>query len=813
MRSNISVRIIKQLGVPTTRYIRRLALSAHGRIHPRPPPPTVASAHGCLRHRFAIMPVSRTCFLKILLAVGCFGITLCVHASEANGTHHSSDPQRQPVALTKEEINGGWGLVIEGQGLASVRQSAPLQIELWDQTAETYTSFHRGYDSVVSQEGGWVGWGVVEASPGLRFSFEDRWTVHGSTLRLNREVKVSGTFDGGFRSSITMEPHQPKTWQDVEWFSPGMIYGNFAHLRDNSHGAGNYYQPGDYAVWIREDRMPAPLMSARFADGSTLSVLNSAPNGATTHEEGNDFSHASRADARFQFGAIGAQEDKDSLQVGYLFPGSEGQISYGRKSSEHATAHAAWRRRYHPTQHGFTHRYEVSFQFGHAKDFNEFIAHSWRWAWTTLEPKVNPQNLDAVWRHVVDVIAENTLEVENRAGTQIISSAIPGQKEREITKSIMGFIGYALGSAEMMLAESTRDATPRGAELRRKAEKSIDSFLRIPLAPPAGEGFFHKSGEYATSQGGYKTEHPLFLRCFTDDLKSLMRSYEDEQRAGRTHANWIVWVRQFADWLLTKENREGGFIRSWMPRTAEVVSDSPTGSFMVVPFYAQLYRITGERKYLDVAVRTADFAWNQGQNAGRFVGGTIDNPDVIDKEAATISLEGYLALHDITREPRWLERAQAAAAMAETWMYIWNVPMPEDSPADQLQWKRGVPTTGLQLIATGHSLVDAYMAFDVASFAKLYRLTGDKHYLEVAAILLHNTKAMIELPDRPLGLRGPGWQQEHFCFSLPRGVGRHQFWLPWVSVSQLRGMKDLRTQDPELYRQLAALARPTPANP
>ena len=72
---------------------------------------------------------------------------------------------------------------------------------------------------------------------------------------------------------------------------------------------------------------------------------------------------------------------------------------------------------------------------------------------------------------------------------------------------------------------------------------------------------------------------------------------------------------------------------------------------------------------------------------------------------------------------------------------------------------------------------------------------------------------MIELPDRPLGLRGPGWQQEHFCFSLPRGVGRHQFWLPWVSVSQLRGMKDLRTQDPELYRQLAALARPTPANP
>ena len=713
-----------------------------------------------------------------------------------------------PVPQGKKNTDGAWGLVVEGQGLASVKQPFPLQIEVWDEKAGTYTALHGAYRSFDLQDGRWMGRGVVEGAHGLSFAFEDQWSVAGPTLRLNRTVKVSGNFAGGFRSAATFEFAEPVKWPDVEWFSPGMIYGNFAHLRNNSYGAKNYYQPGNYAVWIREDRMPAPLMSARFADGSSVSVLDSAPNGATTHAEGNDFSHASRADARFQFGAIGAQEGGATIQLGYLFPGSEGQISYGRKSSAEAAAQAEWCRRYHPLQDGFTHRYEVAFTFDQTASFNEFISDSWRWAWQTLRPKVNPQNLDAVWRYVVDVLAENTLEFDDRAGTQIISPAIPGQKEREVPKTIMGFIGYALGSAEMMLAASTEDHTARGAELRRKAEKAIASFLRIPMAPPAGEGFFLKTGGFATSQGGYKTDHELFLRCFTDDMKSLMRAYEDERRAGREHPEWIAWVRQFADWFLTQENPNGGFIRSWMPRTAEVVSASPTGSFMVVPFYAQLYRITGRKEYLDVAIRTADFAWNQGQNVGRFVGGTIDNPDVIDKEAATISLEGYLALHAITKEPRWLERAQAAAAMAETWMYIWNVPIPDDSPAEELQWKRGVPTTGMQLIATGHSLVDAYMAFDVASFAKLYRLTGDRHYLEVAAILLHNTKAMIELPGRPLGLRGPGWQQEHFCFSLPRGIGRHQFWLPWVAVSQLRGMKDLRTQDPELYRELAALTHP-----
>jgi hypothetical protein len=209
---------------------------------------------------------------------------------------------------------------------------------------------------------------------------------------------------------------------------------------------------------------------------------------------------------------------------------------------------------------------------------------------------------------------------------------------------------------------------------------------------------------------------------------------------------------------------------------------------------------------LDAAERAGDFGWRMSQSESRFVGGTIDNPDVIDKEAATISLEGYLDLQDATKDRRWLQRARTSGDIAETWIYTWNVPMPADADDAKLHWKRGVPTVGLQLIATGHSLVDAYMAFDVGSFARLARLTGDPHYLAVARILLHNTKAMIALPGRPLGLRGPGWQQEHYCLTLPRGVGRHQEWLPWVAVSQLRGINDLIAVDPRLYEQLAASA-------
>jgi uncharacterized protein YyaL (SSP411 family) len=217
-----------------------------------------------------------------------------------------------------------------------------------------------------------------------------------------------------------------------------------------------------------------------------------------------------------------------------------------------------------------------------------------------------------------------------------------------------------------------------------------------------------------------------------------------------------------------------------------------------------MHRLTGDGKYLAAALRAAEFCWNNGQSQGRFVGGTIDNFDVLDKEAATLSLEAYLLLFETTGERKWLDRARVAADIAETWIYLWNVALPADADNGRLHWKRGVPTAGLQLIATGHSLVDAYMAFDVDEFARLYRHTGDEHYRDVARLLLHNTKAMVALPAHPHDLRGLGWQQEHYSLAPPRGQGLHRLWLPWVATSQLNGIFGLMEFDPKLFKRLAS---------
>jgi hypothetical protein len=111
---------------------------------------------------------------------------------------------------------------------------------------------------------------------------------------------------------------------------------------------------------------------------------------------------------------------------------------------------------------------------------------------------------------------------------------------------------------------------------------------------------------------------------------------------------------------------------------------------------------------LKSAERAADFVWMGGQSSGQFVGGTVDNPDVLDKVAGTLSLEAYRALFDAAKDSKRLERARAKADYAETYIYIWNVAMPADEDDKLLHWKKGAPTYGVQLIATGHTLVDAY---------------------------------------------------------------------------------------------------------
>ena len=204
-------------------------------------------------------------------------------------------------------------------------------------------------------------------------------------------------------------------------------------------------------------------------------------------------------------------------------------------------------------------------------------------------------------------------------------------------------------------------------------------------------------------------------------------------------------------------------------------------------------------------MRAADYVWESFGKRGVFIGGAIDNPNITDKEAGLLSMEAFLFLYEETEDPRWLARAQAAGDFAISWTWIWNVPMPVDIDNDTLMWKREIPTVGVQGITAavaGH--VDQFLDMSVPAYAKLYRYTDDRQYLEYARLLLHNTKGMVAIPGRLHGMYAPGYQTENFRMGAGRGFGTPEKWMTWITTNHLYSIVGLEQFDKELFNELCA---------
>jgi hypothetical protein len=718
-----------------------------------------------------------------------------------------------------QAASGGWGIEIAGSRRARFSQQRPADIEFYRGETDI-RRLATGYNSVRKQVSGVTAQAEVDASNGTAFAVTDQWTVEGNVLWLNRKVTVHGSAQGaGFYSAIRLHSDPDLTWPDVSFFGPSLLYGDTTY---NGRGPGGavYDQARRYS--FREDYLPAPLLGMSLRNGDSVTVLDAAPQAHSITQEG-------PIDEHFSFGGFGANETTaGGIELGFWMPGTTAAISGGRGAgvgffgADGGRGQAApppqpgpaqpvqftWNRRYNPVQDGFMQTYQLGFRFASRESFPDLVRNAYRWAWQVLKPALNWHDMEVVRNSLAGQLSSQVYTIEGRTGLPFIVSSVTGKvfstnpDPSFFWRATMGFVGKNIEAADQLLRESDRDHTARGQKMRQQGLDIIATFIRtVPMSPPVSTGVNLKTG--APSM----TNSPQwFIREATDDMRMLMEAYDRERKAGRDHPDWIEWCKEFADWALTQQRPDGSFPRSYMLGTQNVAQESGTTSYNVAPLFPMLSHDLNDRKYLDSAIRAAEYVWQNFGSRGIFIGGAIDNPNITDKEAGMLSLEAFLSLYDATHEAKWLRRAQIAGDFAETWMWIWNCPMPDDGDNAKLHWKKGVPTVGGQgITAQTAGMIDQFLDFAVPSYAKLYKYTGDEHYREVARILLHNTKAMLALPGRLYGMYGPGWQQEHWSLSgNRRGYGQPEKWMPWVTTNHLYSINGLEALDPALFKELAA---------
>ena len=700
--------------------------------------------------------------------------------------------------------SGDWGIDISGDTVVSMSQEKPAQIEVY-RGQENVQQFAVGYQSVEKEGDSVLGKVRVGGEGEVSFAFEDLWKVSDNVLLLSRNVIVTGSEpNAGFYSAIRFSTASAVKWEDVNCLVPGLLYGNSSYAGGRSPTSISNYRAKRFTV--REDYLSAPLIGIATKKGNWAAVLDMAPKGDTTQAESNG--GETIIDERVMIGTLGAQEiSSGGIELGFWLPCTitevgSGFSSRGRRGAPAGTVSANVQRRYHPIKAGFTQSYKVGFRFGKSQSFREMERDTWRWAWECLNPKIYPIDVDVVRRTLLDHLSSLVLTVEDRTGIPFEYNAVDGSPINLTPKIIMGFCGKNIEGADQLLQEGDRDSSERGQKMRKQGLAIIDSLIRIvPMSPPAGVGYNIQTGEPTPANfvPGFTTRMPA------EDLAVLVNTYRREKTAGRDHPEWIKWVTDYCDWLMTQQSNDGSFPAAWQAGTGQVIRDGKTTSYVLVPVLVRLSEVTGQKKYLDSAIKAAEYIWTNFGSKGVYLGATGTGNNIADKESGMLSMEAFLALYDNTKDSKWLERAKAAGDYTESWIWIWNVPMPVDADNSRLHWKKGVPTIGVNGIGSdGPGGVDEYLDWAVTSYARLYKYTKDEHYLDVARVLLHDTKAMLALPGRTYDLLGPGWQQEHWNMGPGRkGMGAHRNWLPWISINHLHGIMGLEELDKNLYQRLS----------
>jgi hypothetical protein len=115
---------------------------------------------------------------------------------------------------------------------------------------------------------------------------------------------------------------------------------------------------------------------------------------------------------------------------------------------------------------------------------------------------------------------------------------------------------------------------------------------------------------------------------------------------------------------------------------------------------------------------------------------------------------------------------------------VWS----QENPA--VTHPKGGTTTGLSLIATGHSGADLFLAAAPFLYYRLYVETGDAHYAAIARLLLYNTKQAMDTHGS-LGYGHPGLCTEALSLAPPRGHGVNT-WLPWLTWAMIDPLVNLQ---------------------
>lgn len=261
--------------------------------------------------------------------------------------------------------------------------------------------------------------------------------------------------------------------------------------------------------------------------------------------------------------------------------------------------------------------------------------------------------------------------------------------------------------------------------------------------------------------------------------------------------------------LLKGEGKERSEWLDFVLREAEEAVKAD--EFFSVPLLTELYRDTGDEKYLTAAKRKGGKVWEENFSKGRFYGGIVDfiGEPSLDKESGVAGLDAYLSLYRATGDKENLMRAARCADYTETYHQLQDINL-EPASFDDTKFHAGgkgnshVSTRGLGFIGNTCAAGDIAGLLAAGDYYELGKLVGDKHYTDFAVLLFRNAFLTVNLDDKAgamadaLYSAGVGFMNEYIQMGIscdPVGLGRgmmHESDIAWCPYTLLKAAYALK---------------------
>ena len=524
--------------------------------------------------------------------------------------------------------------------------------------------------------------------------------------------------------------------EDCQFYMPGFWYRR--NLRSPKE-APSFHTSDSWLV--REDRLSAPLTGIFSEKDKKFMIVNRlddfAVDALSTHKEGEVI-----LSGKTSLGFTGFENKQGVSVLSFGFPYREAPKSYIRKLTLAPAVTA-----YQHLKKGETILLMWQIAEGEAKDYSDFVSHTWEYCYDTYSPKPvdTPYSIEymkqALSQFFVSSFVDKYPLVYN-SGIHLRTDACTSNGQAEV-----GFIGRVLLNAFNAWEygwECNRE------DLKANSTKIFDSYLKNGFTEA---GFFKESVNFDKN-----FEDPVHsIRRQSEGLYAIFHFLAYEKEKGRKHPEWEQRLKKMLDMFLQLQNADGSFPRKFRDDFTIVDKSGGSTPSATLPLVMG-YKYFKDKRYLDSAKRAADYLEKELISKADYFSSTLD-ANCEDKEASLYAATATYYLSLVTKgeeHKHYADLTKQAAYFALSWYYLWDVPF---APG-QMLGDIGLKTRGWGNVSVENNHIDVF----VFEFADVLRWLSNEYnesrFSDFAEVISTSMRQLLPYEGHMCGIAKVGYYPE-----------------------------------------------------